>query len=107
MTDIEPERLGCSSRPRLVSDGERELVRQWSAAVAGVTAYISQRRGDKAGLHGRIVVVDRKSRTLLYFIYGPEGSDFWVVLSATEKEEIGRFSTLRAALNFVRPVLTT
>jgi hypothetical protein len=50
------------------------------------------------------VVVDRKSRTLLYFIYGPEGSDFWVVLSATEKEEIGRFPTLRVALNFVRPV---
>jgi hypothetical protein len=107
MTDTEPEGLGSWSRPRPVSDGERELVGQWSAAVSAVTAYISQRRADKAGLRGRIVVVDRKSRTLLYLIYGPEGSDFWVVLSATEDEEIGRFPTLRAALNFVRPVLTT
>jgi hypothetical protein len=107
MNDREPDGLGTLSRPRLVSDGEHELLGQWSAAVAGVTAYLCQRQSDKAELHGRIVVADQKRRSLLYVIYGPAGSDFWVILSAHEKEEIGRFPTLLAALNFVRPVLTT
>jgi hypothetical protein len=104
MTGIIPEGSGSWPRLRLVSDGERELVKQWAAAASNVMAYISQRRGDEPGLCGQVVVVDRKSRRVLYSVYGPEGSDFWVVLSAFEMEEIGRFPTLRVALNFVRPV---
>ncbi len=37
-------------------------------------------------------------------IHSHQNSDYWVMVSAAEGEDIGHFPTLRAALNFINPV---
>jgi hypothetical protein len=91
---------------RALSDGERELLRVWVDAGAGdVAAYAKGRLNDDPATIGQIVVTKRDTRQPLYRVQSPAGADFWVVTSVIEGSEVGRFPTLRSALNGIRPNL--
>jgi hypothetical protein len=94
--------------PRGLTDGERELLRQWTSLVAGkLFAYLSQRRRDSPATFGRIVVTRHDARLPMYLVYCPAGTSFWVMTAAADGAEVGRFPTLRAALNCIHKVLPT
>ena len=89
-----------------LSQDEYELLQEWVAACStAVTAYVSRRAADNSALHGRIVVVDGRTRRPLYLVYSPLDTNSWTVASVIEQTEIGEFPTMYAALSFVRPVL--
>jgi hypothetical protein len=56
-------------------------------------------------LPARIVVTLRSSQDPAYLVHAPMELTFWVVAAAPDWDTLNRFSTLRAALNFIRPVL--
>jgi hypothetical protein len=88
-----------------LSEDEYELLQEWVAASpTTVTAYVTRRATDNSALHGRIVVVDGKTRRPLYLVYSPLDANSWTVASVIEQAAIGEFPTLYAALSFVRPV---
>ena len=90
---------------RVLSEDEYELLQEWVAASpTTVTAYVTRRATDNSALHGRIVVVDGKTRRPLYLVYSPLDANSWTVASVIEQAAIGEFPTLYAALSFVRPV---
>jgi hypothetical protein len=90
--------------PRALTNWERETLRGWVEAVDGFTAFVSERRSDDPAIYRRIVITRRRTKQHAYTIYAPHGMDVWIVVSVTEREDIGSFSTLRAALEFVQPV---
>jgi hypothetical protein len=90
---------------KALSEDEYELLQEWVAACSTtVTAYVSRRAADNSALHGRIVVVDNRTRRPFYLVYSPLDANSWTVASVIEQTEIGEFPTLYAALSFVRPV---
>jgi hypothetical protein len=89
--------------PRLVTADERQLVRDWADATGVLSAFVSERRTDDPGIYRRIVVFRRVTKRHLYLVHCPHGSSCWIVLSAVERENLGYFPTLRAALIFIRP----
>jgi hypothetical protein len=104
--EASPADRGLSGRPQALSDDNRRVLQEWTAAVSRtVIAYVSRRVSDSSVFYGRIIVTERKSRKPHYLIHCPGGANTWIVTSVSEKSEVGRFPTLRAALNFVRPVL--
>jgi hypothetical protein len=92
--------------PRPLTDGERETLRVWATEVDDVAAFVSERRSDDPAIYRRIVISRASTGQRLYFIRPPHSNDSWLVLSAKESEDIARCPSLRAALNFVRPVKT-
>lgn len=86
---------------RSPTDGEREILRGWLGTTEEFTAFVSERRGDDPAIFRKIVISRRATKQRLYFVHAPLGSDVWIVVSATEGEDIERFPTLRAALRFV------
>jgi hypothetical protein len=92
--------------PRLLKPDERALVAEWFAAAGDIaSAYVSSRLGDDSVLLHRIVVVTKSDDGPSHIVYAPSGRNIWIVLSAGRRTRIRRFRALRAALNFVRPVL--
>ena len=94
----------CSFPPRPVTDGERQLLLDWIEASDDLTAFVSERRTDDPGIYRHLVVLRRINRQRLYLIHCPQRSNWWTVLSAAERENVGYFPTLRAALHFIHPV---
>jgi hypothetical protein len=91
---------------RLLAPDERTLVAEWLSGAGDIAeAYVSDRRGDDPALHHRIVIVTNPEAGPTHLIHAPSGRDIWIVLSLGRRTKIRRFSTLRAALNSVRPVL--
>jgi hypothetical protein len=90
--------------PRPLTDWERETLRGWAEAVDGYTAFVAERRSDDPAIYRRIVIARRRTKQHAYTVHAPQGMDVWVVVSTTEGEDIGTFPTLRAALEFVRPL---
>lgn len=88
--------------PRPITDGERQILLDWIGTTDDLSAFVSERRSDDPAIYRRIVVMRRATRRHLYLVHSPKDSDCWIVVSATEQEDIGRFPTLRAALNYVR-----
>jgi hypothetical protein len=91
--------------PRRLTDDERQFLHAWAAASGVHSAFVASRQTDDPAIFGRIVVMRRATRRHLYLIHSPPGSGCWIVLSAIERENLGYFPSLPAALNFVRPVL--
>ena len=89
--------------PRPITDGERQLLLDWIASTDDLFAFVSERRSDDPAIYRRIVVMRRATKRHMYLMHSPRDSDCWIVVSATEREDIGRFPTLRAALNYIRP----
>ena len=93
----------CSFPPRPVTDGERQLLLDWVETNVDFSAFVSERRSDDPAIYRRIVVLRRATRQRLYLIHCPQGSNWWMVSSAADRENVGFFPTLRAALQFIRP----
>ena len=91
---------------RLLTPDERAQFAEWFAATGDIaSAYVSSRIADDPVLHHRIVVVTKSDDAPSHVIYAPAGRNIWVVISSGRRTRIRRFRTLRASLNFVRPVL--
>ena len=90
--------------PRPLTDGERQLLLDWSESAGDFSAFLSQRQSDDPAIYERIVVFLRATKRHLYLVHCPHGSNRWIVASAVERENIGYFPTLRDALNSIQPV---
>jgi hypothetical protein len=88
--------------PRPLTDGERQILRDWAEPADDLVAYVSERRSDDPALYRRIVISRRATRQRLYLVHCPNGADAWIVVSAIEGEDVGRFPTLRAALHHIK-----
>jgi hypothetical protein len=93
---------------RILTPDERALFAEWYATVGDIaSAYVSSRAGDDPVLQHRIIVVARQGEPPSHVVYAAAGRDIWIAFSSGRRTRIRRFRTLRAALNFVRPVLVT
>ena len=90
---------------RPLTPDERAVVADWLASVGDIAAtYVSSRRGDDPAHYRRIVIVTKPDEGPSHFVHAPSGRDIWIVFSLGRRTRIRRFSTLRAALNSIRPV---
>ena len=91
---------------RVLTLAERALVAEWIACAGDIgEAYVSSRRDDDPALRNRLVIVTRPEDGPTHVFHAPARQGIWMVLSLGNRTKIQRFSTLRAALNSVRPVL--
>jgi hypothetical protein len=91
---------------RVLTLAERALVAEWFACAGDIgEAYVSGRRDDDPALRNRVVIVTRLEDGPAHLVHAPTRRGLWIVLSLGLRTKIQRFSTLRAALNSVRPVL--
>ena len=91
---------------RVLTLAERALVAEWIACAGDIgEAYVSGRRDDDPALRNRVVIVTRPEDGPTHLFHAPARRGIWIVLSLGNRTKIQRFSTLRAALNSVRPVL--
>jgi hypothetical protein len=91
---------------RPLTPEERALVAAWIAGAGDIAeAYVSSRRSDDAALYHKVVIVMNAEDGPEKLIHAPSGRDTWIVFSLGRRTGIEHFSTLRAALNSVRPVL--
>ncbi len=87
--------------PRPVTDGERQLLLDWIDTAEDFSAVVSERRSDDPAIYRRIVISRRATNRCLYFIHSPQHSDCWIMISAEDGQDVGRFPTLLAALNYI------
>src|ERR1017187_2467008 len=100
-----PDAIRYFPARRLTPD-ERALVADWLAAAGDVPlAYVSDRRGDDPALYQRLVIAAKADAGPSHLVHAPSGRDIWIVFSLGQRMRIGRFPSLRAALNSIRPVL--
>ena len=91
---------------RVLTLAERALVAEWIACAGDIgEAYVSGRRDDDPALRNRVVIVTRPEDGPTHLVHAPTRRGIWIVLSLGIRTKIQRFSTLRGALNSVRPVL--
>ncbi len=101
--DQNTESVLGASPPRPLTDDERQFLHAWIAGTEVLSAFLSERQTDDPAIFGQIVVFRRATKRHLYLIHCPQGANCWIVLSAVERENLGYFSTLRAALNYISP----
>jgi hypothetical protein len=90
--------------PRSLADGEREMVRQWFAGTTDIaSAYVSERRGDDPAHFRKIVIVEAGSRRPAWLVHCPNGTEVWLVTSQAEGFGPRYYTSLRAALESIRP----
>ncbi len=89
--------------PRPLTDGERQVLRDWAAATRFISASVNERLRQDPSTYRRISVAGRTSKRPLYFIYSHRNTTTWVLVSAVEREEVGRFASLADALNCISP----
>src|SRR6185437_1654526 len=90
--------------PRSLADGEREMVRQWFAGTTDIaSAYVSERRGDDPTHFRKIVIVEAGSRRPAWLVHCPNGTEVWLVTPQAEGFGPRYHTTLRAALEWIRP----
>ena len=86
---------------------EHAAVVEWLANAGDVAAaYVSNRRGDDPAHYRRIVIVTKPDDGPSHLIHAPARRNIWVLFSLGCGTEFRTFPSLRAALNFVRPVLS-
>lgn len=90
---------------RSLTDGEREIVRDWAAAPDGRSALVSERRGDDPSMRRRIVISRSHSTQPSFIVHAPEGLNVWVVVAAGQSDAVGRFPSLRTALDYVEATM--
>lgn len=90
--------------PRSLADGEREMVRQWFAGTSDIaSAYVSERRADDPTHFRKIVIVETGSRRPAWLVHCPNSTEVWLVTPQTEGFGPRYYTTLRAALESIRP----
>lgn len=91
---------------RLPTPDEQALVAEWLARAGDIAAaYVSNRRGDDPAHYRRIVIVTKPDEGPSHLVHAPSGRRRWIVFSLGRKSQIQGFPSLRAALNYIRPVL--
>jgi hypothetical protein len=91
---------------RLPTPDEHALVEEWLAAAGDIAAaYVSNRCGDDPALYRRVVVATKPDQGPSHLVHAPSGRNIWLVFSFGGTVGIQSFPNLRAALNFIRPVL--
>ena len=91
---------------RPLTPDERAVLAEWLATAGDIAlAYVSGRQGDDPALKHRIVVVSEVGGDPSHLVFAAAGRDIWIVLAKGQRRRIGRYKTLRAALNAIRPVL--
>ena len=63
------------------------------------------RHGDDPALYRRIVIITKLDDGPSHLVHAPPGRDIWIVFTLAHRTKVRRVQTLRAALNFIRPVL--
>jgi hypothetical protein len=92
--------------PRPLRSDERDLVAEWLSVAGDIgAAYVSERRGDDPALYRRIVISESGRSGPSYLIHAPTLVDAWITLNVRLPSEAQSFSSLRDALNSIRPVL--
>lgn len=90
---------------RSLTEGEREIVRGWAAAADGRSALVSESRGDDPSVRRRIVISRSHATQPSFIVHAPEGLNVWVVVAAAQSDAVGRFPTLRTALDYVEATM--
>ena len=91
---------------RLLTPDERALVAEWFETTGDVaSAHVSSRRSDDPDFLHRVLVATGPDEKPSHIVYAPAGRDIWIVVSSGIRTKVKRFSTLRDALNCIRPVL--
>lgn len=92
--------------PRPLRPDERKLVAEWLSAAGDIAAaYVSERQSDDPALYRRIVISESGRSGPSFLIHAPTSVDAWITLNVRRPSEARSFSSLRDALNSVRPVL--
>jgi hypothetical protein len=92
--------------PRPLRPDERDLVAEWLSAAGDIAAaYVSERRSDDPAMYRRIVISESGRSGPSYLIHAPTHVDAWITLDVRLPSAAQSFSSLRDALNSVRPVL--
>ena len=85
---------------------ERVVLAEWLATAGDIAlAYVSSRQTDDPALKHRIIVIGKAGEEPSHLVFAPAGRDIWIVLTRVQRTRLGRYKTLRAALNSIRPVL--
>ena len=102
-----PMRDGIGYFPaRALQPVECAVVAEWLANAGDVAAaYVSNRRSDDPAHYRRIVIVTKPDDGPSHLIHAPAKHSIWVLFSLSPETKFRTFTSLRAALNFVRPVL--
>jgi hypothetical protein len=91
---------------RPLQPAEHSVVAEWLANAGDVaSAYVANRRSDDPAHYRRIVIVTKPGDGPSHIIHAPARLSIWVLFILGQETEFRTFASLRAALNFVRPVL--
>ena len=90
--------------PRPLTEAERELLLDWVETARDFQAFVSERRSDDPAIYRRVVVSHRNTQQHLYLIHCPKDLDCWIMVSPVGGKSIGRFASLRTALEYIGPV---
>jgi hypothetical protein len=92
--------------PRPLRPDERALLKEWLSAAGDITsAYFAERQSDDTSVYRKIVIYEDENDGPSYLIHAPVSVDAWITLNLRESSEALCFTSLREALNSVRPVL--
>jgi hypothetical protein len=85
---------------------ESKIVAEWLAAAGDVAfAYVSSRQQDDPALRHRIVIGIGPDNHPSHIVHAPSARNIWMVFALGRRTKVGRYASLRRALNSVRPVL--
>ena len=85
---------------------DRVVLAEWLATAGDIAlAYVSSRQSDDPALKHRIIVISEVGGQPSHFVFAPASRDVWIVLAKGRRTRLGRYKTLQAALNSIRPVL--
>jgi hypothetical protein len=91
--------------PRPLSPDERNLLDEWLAASGDIAcAFFSERRADDPALYRRIVIYEDVDAGPAYLVHAPLSIDAWIMMNVHDAAGAQSFTTLRQALNSIRPV---
>jgi hypothetical protein len=91
---------------RLLTPDENVMLAEWLAAAGDIAeAYVSNRRGDDPAYYRRIVIVTKPDDGPSHLVHASAATGKWIVLARGPTSRVDVFSSLRTALNSIRPVL--
>ena len=91
--------------PRPLRPDERTVLDEWLSASGDIAwAFFSERRADDPALYRRIVIYENVDAGPSYLVHAPLSTDTWITMNVRDASIAQSFTTLRQALNSIRPV---
>lgn len=91
--------------PRPLRPDERLVLDEWLSGSGDIAwAFFSERRADDPALYRRIVIYEDADAGPSYLIHAPVAVDTWITMNVHDASQAQSFTTLRQALNSIRPV---